>query len=154
MSESEQGLLSSAVKRISGALADYGATPDRFGLVHADLRLANLLVDGDTTYVIDFDDCGFGWYLYDAATALTFLEDRDEAPSWLQAWVSGYERRTSLSAEDRAVLPSLLMLRRMLVLAWLGSHAETELAREESHAYLAATCALASHYLNGAISWV
>ena len=48
-------------------LAEYGTGPDVFGLVHADLRLANLLVDGTGTNskitVIDFDDCGFGWYL-------------------------------------------------------------------------------------------
>ena len=41
-------------------LARYGTGPDRFGLTHADLRIANLLVDGDRTIVIDFDDCGLG----------------------------------------------------------------------------------------------
>jgi Ser/Thr protein kinase RdoA (MazF antagonist) len=34
----------------------YGMGHDRFGLIHADLRLANLLVDGEN--LSDFDDCG------------------------------------------------------------------------------------------------
>jgi Ser/Thr protein kinase RdoA (MazF antagonist) len=41
-----------------------------FGLIHADLRLANLLVEGDKTAIIDFDDRGYSLYLYDLAGAL------------------------------------------------------------------------------------
>jgi hypothetical protein len=40
----------------------FGADHERFGLIHADLRLANLLVWQEKTRVIDFDDCGFGWW--------------------------------------------------------------------------------------------
>ena len=43
-------------------------------MIHGDLRLANLLVDGETTKVIDFDDCGFGWLMYDCATTVSFFE--------------------------------------------------------------------------------
>ena len=41
------------------------------------------------------------------------------------------------------------MLRRLQVLAWIGSHAETELAREEGAAYAEGTRALAESYLAG-----
>jgi Ser/Thr protein kinase RdoA (MazF antagonist) len=34
-------------------------TVPRYGLVHADMRLANVLHDGPETYVIDFEDCGY-----------------------------------------------------------------------------------------------
>ena len=49
-------------------LADYGLT-------HGDFLLENLLRDGDTVLIIDFDDCGFGfgWHVMDVATSLTFL---------------------------------------------------------------------------------
>ncbi|HUB22622.1 MAG TPA: phosphotransferase, partial [Streptosporangiaceae bacterium] len=54
--------------RLDGVLAErlaaFGTGPDRFGLVHADTRLANLLVDGGRVSVIDFDDSGFSWFLY------------------------------------------------------------------------------------------
>jgi Ser/Thr protein kinase RdoA (MazF antagonist) len=45
------------------------------------MRLANVLHDGPKTYVIDFDDCGYSWYLYDLATALTLIEDAPAGPN-------------------------------------------------------------------------
>ena len=50
------GRLDAVIRR---RLEAYGSGPERFGLVHADIRLANLLVDGPHVRVIDFDDCGF-----------------------------------------------------------------------------------------------
>ncbi len=38
------------------------------------MRLANLLIDGDRVTLIDFDDCGFGWFMYDFAAAISFFE--------------------------------------------------------------------------------
>ncbi|WVM92198.1 phosphotransferase [Halopseudomonas pachastrellae] len=43
-------------------------------MIHADLRLTNLLRHQQQTRVIDFDDCGQGWYLHDLAAALSFEE--------------------------------------------------------------------------------
>ena len=56
------------------------------------MRLANLLVDGDEVKVIDFDDCGFSWHLYDAATAVSFFEHEPHVPELMDAWVRGYRR--------------------------------------------------------------
>jgi Ser/Thr protein kinase RdoA (MazF antagonist) len=71
-------------------------------LVHADLRLANLLVDGDRITVIDFEDCGLSWYLYDLACALTFNEGRPDVPELIGLWVDGYRQVEPLSTEDEA----------------------------------------------------
>ena len=58
-------------ERLLGQRLDaFGTGPERFGLIHADLRSANLLVDGERTHVIDFDDCGLGWFLHDMASTL------------------------------------------------------------------------------------
>ena len=59
---------------IQRRLERYGMSERTFGLIHADLRLANLLVENDQVKVIDFDDCGFGWHLHDLAGALSFIE--------------------------------------------------------------------------------
>ena len=42
-------LLEDMVTVIRNRLEIYGQAPDRFGLIHADMRLANLLVDGQET---------------------------------------------------------------------------------------------------------
>lgn len=111
-------------------LGHFGKGPDRFGLIHADLRLANLLVTDDETRVIDFDDAGLGWFLYDIATAVSFMEERPDLDDLLHAWVQGYRTEAPLSAEEEAEIPTFIMLRRLASVAWIGSHSETALARE------------------------
>ncbi len=111
-------------------LARFGTAADRFGLIHADLRLANLLGDGDTLHVIDFDDCGFGWFAYDFAAAVSFFEDDPAVPDLLAAWLRGYRAIAPFAREHEAEIPTFVMLRRMLLLAWIGSHAEAPAARE------------------------
>ena len=61
---------------LRGRLAAFGTGPERYGLVHADTRLANLLVHDGAVSVIDFDDSGFSWYLYDLGTAGELLRAR------------------------------------------------------------------------------
>ena len=110
--------------RLHERLAAFGVGPGRYGLIHADMRLANLLVTPGTgaTHVIDFDDCGFGWYLYDFAAAVSFIEDDPRLPSLKAAWVRGYRGLRALPEADIAEMDSLIMLRRMALLAWVGSH--------------------------------
>jgi Ser/Thr protein kinase RdoA (MazF antagonist) len=129
-------------------LERYGKGPDRFGLTHADLRIANLLVDGDRTIVIDFDDCGPSWFMYDWATAVSFIEDHPQVPELQAAWVEGYRSVAPLSPEDEAELATFVMLRRLLLVAWIGSHHTfaTE-AAELGVGYTAGTCELAESYL-------
>ena len=135
-------------------LAAFGTGPDRFGLVHADMRLANLIVptdaeaDGRHVTVIDFDDCGFGWYLYDLGSSLSFIEDDPRVPELTEAWVEGYRQVGVLSAEEVAELPTFVLLRRLLLVAWIGSHADTDLAREMGAEYTRGSCELAEQYLS------
>jgi len=140
-------LLEDLVAMIRNRLEIYGQAPDCFGLIHADMRLANLLIDGPTTKVIDFDDCGLGWFLYDFATALSFMEDRPDVPELTRSWITGYMTERPLQPQDLAEIPTFLMLRRMAIMAWIGSHAETDLAKELGPEYTAGTCALAARYL-------
>jgi Ser/Thr protein kinase RdoA (MazF antagonist) len=137
--------LSQTIKR---RLERFGMGRDRFGLVHADIRLANLLVEGEATKVIDFDDCGFSWYLYDLGTALSFIEHRPDVPELVAAWLEGYRKVDSLSAEDEAEIPTFILLRRLLLVAWIGSHSETELAQSQGVAFTEGACRLAENYLS------
>lgn len=150
--QSEFLLLGRATQLLEHRLAQYGTGPDVYGLIHADLRLANLLVDGTgpdaKITIIDFDDCGFGWYFYDFGTAVSFFEDDPAVPEWQDAWASGYRSRRPLPAADEAMLPSFVLLRRMLLLAWMGSHGHSKESQEMSVSYAQGSCALAERYLS------
>ncbi|GLW05659.1 aminoglycoside phosphotransferase [Microtetraspora sp. NBRC 13810] len=134
-------------------LARYGRGPDRYGLIHADLRLANLLVGepGDGTSVIDFDDCGFGWYLYDLGAALSFIEHHPLVPEMVDAWVKGYRSVLDLPHADEDEIWTFIMLRRMLLVAWIGSHTAADVARELGAGYTAGSCELAERFLSGSL---
>lgn len=134
---------------IGARVGAYGAGRDRFGLVHADLRLANLLAEGDRLSVIDFDDCGFGWFGYDFAAAVSFLEEEPFIPDLAAAWVAGYRRVAPFTAEDEAMLPVFVMLRRLMLTAWIATHPETPTAAEAGMAaYTDGTVRLAERFLS------
>jgi Ser/Thr protein kinase RdoA (MazF antagonist) len=140
-------VLGETVALIGQRLARMGTGPNVFNLVHGDMRLANLLMDGSTVKVIDFDDCGFSWFLYDCATTVSFFEDAPEVPELINAWVRGYRRIGTLSPEEETEIETFIMLRRILLVAWIGSHSETDLARSMGIAYTQGTVPLCERYL-------
>ena len=109
---------------VTRRLHAYGQGEERYGLIHADMRLANLLIDDGRPRLIDFDDCGMGWFLYDFAAGISFMEDHPQVPALKAAWLRGYERARPLSPADREEIDTFVMLRRLALLAWIGSHIE------------------------------
>jgi len=99
----------------------FGKSPERFGLIHSDLRLANLLVENNRILVIGFDDCGFRWYLYDLATSTSFIEHKPHVPSLIQSWLRGYRKIRPLSKEVEIEIMTFIMMRKLQLLAWVGS---------------------------------
>lgn len=140
------------LERTAGALerrlAAYGDGPERFGLIHADLRLANLLVRDGRIAVIDFDDCGFGWFAFDFAAAISFMETDPAIPTLKAAWVEGYRGVAPLDAETEAMLDDFVMLRRLQLTAWIASHAETPTAAEMGAPFTEGTLEIAERWLS------
>lgn len=121
--------------------------PENFGLVHADLRLANLLVNGDELALIDFDDCGLSWFLFDFAASISFLEHEPYVPALKAAWMEGYRAEAPLPANASDQLDVFVMLRRIQLTAWVASHAETPTGQAMGVGYTEGTLALAEAFL-------
>ncbi len=129
-------------------LHNYGQNENRFGLVHGDLRLANILVDGKQLTLIDFDDSGFGWFMNDAATMVSFHEHEPQVPDLIENWIEGYREQRALMREDEVEIPTFIMMRRLLLVAWLGSHAEIDLAKHLGSRYSQQTADLCERFLS------
>jgi Ser/Thr protein kinase RdoA (MazF antagonist) len=140
-------LIERTLDLIARRLSRFGRSSERFGLVHADLRLANLLVDPPRLRVIDFDDSGVSWFGYDFAAAVSFFEDDPVVPALLDAWTNGYRTVTPLSDADAAEIPVFVMMRRILLIAWLASHAEIPFAQKMGISYTAGALDMAEKLL-------
>ncbi|MGB3625040.1 MAG: SDR family oxidoreductase [Henriciella sp.] len=147
LSDDQRSLLLEAREKLRGELSAFGKTPDRYGLTQGDFLPENLLKEGDTLRVIDFDDCGFGWHLMDLATSLFFLAGEPGFDTALDGLLEGYRSERDLPDEHLALLPGLILARGFSYMAWAQSRAETEAAKELGPALVEGVCALASEYL-------
>ena len=132
---------------VRARLTAFGKHPDNYGLIHADMRLANLIQTPSGTTLIDFDDCGFGWHLYDFAAAISFIEDHPQIPALKQNWLAGYQSVRPLSQQAVAELDTFVMLRRMALLAWIGSHINAPEPQALAPDFARVSAALGQEYL-------
>lgn len=108
----------------------FGKTPDRFGLIHADLVPENILVDGHRLRIIDFDDAGFGWHLFEIATSLYFIRRDTHYETARDALIAGYRRHRPLPDEHLGLLPMFLAARGTTYLGWVHTRKGEATARE------------------------
>jgi Ser/Thr protein kinase RdoA (MazF antagonist) len=86
---------------------DAQPNPDT-GPIHADVLRENVLVDGPHLSLIDFDDSGIGYRLYDLGTALSQNLDEPHYIDMRDALITGYGSATVKQVE-------MFVLARMLV---------------------------------------
>lgn len=147
LSAADSAVIAEAERKVIHRLTNYGMGPERFGLVHADLRMSNLMVEGGKITVIDFDDCGWSWYLADLGAVVSFVEDTPDAARIIDEWLAGYRSVRDIPAADLAEIPTFVMLRRLMLTAWIGSHPESGPAQTLGHRYASGTAQLAQAYL-------
>ncbi len=109
-------------RRMRKVMADLGSKPDAFGLIHADLHLENALFDGDAVRLIDFDDCGFGYWLYDLAVPLWEYLARDDYGTIRAALIDGYREHRELP--DLSHLNDFIATRHVAFGLWFAGMAQ------------------------------
>ncbi|MEM1155474.1 MAG: phosphotransferase, partial [Pseudomonadota bacterium] len=101
-SSSQKAILETARSHLFDFLSALDKGPDAFNVIHADLHPGNILVDDDQVTIFDFDDAGFGWFLYDVATALfDSWYENDDYQNTLAAVVEGYTEQRPFTDEMR-----------------------------------------------------
>ncbi|MGU3436348.1 phosphotransferase enzyme family protein [Actinomycetes bacterium M1A6_2h] len=142
-------VLRRCVRIIESRVRQFGCGGDRFGLIHSDLRAANLVVDDSgAVTVIDFDDCGFGWYIADLAASLSFIEDRSDVLELVDAWLTGYRSVGALSADEESMVSTFVAMRRIQLTAWIASHPDADTAKQLGPTFTGGTLAIAESYLS------
>ncbi len=137
--------LFSAVREVAGRhLRDVGGDFD-FGLIHADLVRENVLVDGPRLWLIDFDDGGFGFRLFDIATSLLKTVEAPDHAALRAALIGGYRERRALDTGD---LDLFLLLRALTYVGWIIDRMDEPGATERNARFVTRARALAERYLS------
>ncbi|MBV6821862.1 phosphotransferase enzyme family protein [Pseudomonas sp. PD9R] len=147
LSDEQRDLLLEARRAARKDLRQYGRQLGNFGMIHADLVPENLLIEGPQLRLIDFDDAGFGWHMFELATALYFCLDDPRYEQIKAALLAGYDAVKPLSETDRQTLALFLMLRGTTYLGWIHTRKGTQTAIEMAPMLIERACMLAREYL-------
>lgn len=118
-----------------------------YGLIHADLVRENVLIDGHAIEMIDFDDGGYGWRMFEIATALFKNREEPDYPIIEQALIAGYESVRSLPDID--TLPLFMALRSVTYIGWIGERLDAPDRQERLQRYVADALALSVRICTG-----
>lgn len=119
-----------ARERLARDLRAFGQGADRFGLIHADLLPENVLVTADGIRLIDFDDCGTGWDLFELATSLFLHVGAPHETELREALLAGYRSERPLPEDHLPWLPVFLAARATTYLGWIHTRPESETAEK------------------------
>jgi Ser/Thr protein kinase RdoA (MazF antagonist) len=119
--DSYRGPFQQVADEIRQLMDTWGKAPGVFGLIHADLCIgkdANVLFHQGQARPIDFDDCGYGYWVYDLATALTHWQTHPQWKIYHQALLDGYASVRPLPKEQLAHLGLFMAARHVSEMLW------------------------------------
>jgi Ser/Thr protein kinase RdoA (MazF antagonist) len=146
LSPTQRQLIDRARAAMRTDLARVPRTPANYGLIHADFCPENLLVDGERVRLLDFDDAGFGWHLFEIVTSLYFYRREAYFADIEAQLLAGYRAHRPLPAEEVARLPLFYGLRGFTYLGWAHTRQETQTARELTPTLIELACEAAEAY--------
>jgi len=145
--DEQKSVFSAVDSRVKSVMEHLGESPDTFGLIHADFLTKNYLFDADGVAVIDFDDCGFGYYLYDLAPGLLQFKFTARYDALREALLTGYSSVRPLSAADINALEAFIAARHLASCRWQAGHLHYPHIRERAAATIAARTEDLKRYL-------
>ena len=120
LESTDQQRIFDEVRQRAAVLFDgLGRSAAAFGVLHHDFILLNCLHHGRRTAVIDFDDCGWGFYLQDLGGLLGNLKDYANYRSLRRPFLDGYRSVRPMPSEAEQDLELMIALRHCSGTLWL-----------------------------------
>ncbi|HVU13293.1 MAG TPA: phosphotransferase [Phototrophicaceae bacterium] len=117
------------VRNVMRALTISQAT---FGLIHADFLMKNMVFKDDEICAIDFDDCSWGYFLYDLAPLMLQFKDEPRYPELRDALWEGYSAQRALPETYRAYVETFVAARDMFSCWWVAGNLHNPRVRERA----------------------
>ena len=90
-----------------------------FGLIHYDLHPGNFLFENETAHMLDFDECGFGHYLFDLAHILFEFIENPRFPEFRDLALAEYAAARPSAPVPALDLQLFLALQGIAYINWL-----------------------------------
>ena len=88
-------------KKVKRVMNDWGKSTEVYGLIHGDIGMeANVLFWKGNPRIIDFDDSGFGYYVFDLSIVLEDSEEDQIKSVFREALIDGYNQIRSLTEDQ------------------------------------------------------
>ncbi|MBY8998212.1 MAG: phosphotransferase [Candidatus Thorarchaeota archaeon] len=97
--KAHQVAFNEVLNRVREASEQMGKGKNVYGLIHADLGLSdNVAFHAGEVRPFDFDDCGFGYWVFDFGVTLAqyFVDTNDTSQTMREALIGGYEETATL----------------------------------------------------------
>ena len=124
LTNKQKMLFNNARKILRDQLSLLSTGPDRFGLIHSDLHLGNIMRNNDDLTIIDFDDAGYGWFAHEAAVALHPSLGEPWFPSAREAFLDGYCSIHEMDSDEINSINAFLVVRSLMIVGWLNARPE------------------------------
>jgi Ser/Thr protein kinase RdoA (MazF antagonist) len=123
-------IVSREARTVMGGL---GKGQDAYGLIHGDLYPENVLFKAAQAYLIDFEDCGFGYWLWDIAVALCLWPWTEEWYWRRDAFLDGYTQIRALPESQLQHLDLFMAAQYATMILWASLFIRNDPARKAEH---------------------
>jgi Ser/Thr protein kinase RdoA (MazF antagonist) len=111
----------------------FGKGPDAYGMIHADMYLENVLFKAGEPRPIDFEDCGFSYWMCDIGTFLSQWPWTEDFPRIQDAFLDGYAQVRTLPDEQLKHLDLFMAGQYAQLLIWASAFIRHDPARRTQH---------------------
>ncbi len=118
LSSADRAAFAIIEQRTRAAFAVLGQQPDEFGVIHADFILGNCLFYRREPQILDFDDCGWGYFLYDLCPLLGNLKAPSDYPTLRRAFLAGYRSVRPIPTAHETFVDLFIAVRHATCCLW------------------------------------
>jgi Ser/Thr protein kinase RdoA (MazF antagonist) len=115
-------VMDKVAQTVKSAMDELGQGENEFGLIHGDFLLKNILFHEGEVRALDFEYCGWGYYLYDLMPLLWQLKQLSNYKELEEALWNGYNSIRPLTERHRQLLETFIAGRQVASMRWVAAN--------------------------------
>lgn len=114
-------------------MQDLGKGPDTYGMIHADMYPENVLFKAGEVFPIDFEDCGFGYWMWDIGVALCQWPWTEDWYWMRDSFLEGYAQVRTLPESQLTHLDLFMAAQYATMVLWASAFIKHDPAMKAEH---------------------